>query len=149
MIIVSFPVLWNNERKKVRIESVIITGGKRCEEVNINEATEATNYKLVYGSGETSVQDLIQDGELQVDVQNALRLIRKVEMYQWVEHKQTHKNNHGAETIQYSYTAEWREDVLDSRMYYKVEEHENPGMMPYNSEVFNVQRVQFGAYQLA
>jgi hypothetical protein len=79
--------------------------------------------------------------------QLALRLRRRVEMYQWVEHKQE-KQEKG--TV-YSYTLEWRQSDVSSAHFQKRHGHHNPPRSPALSStlLLHSAEVMVGAYRLA
>jgi len=50
----SFPILWNNERKQVKIEHLLNNGEKKCQDCkDLTNPTDEQNFKLIYVSGET------------------------------------------------------------------------------------------------
>ena len=113
----SFPVLWNNERKQVRIASLLSKARKECVEVNCKSPEDANNYKLVYASGETTNESAITDREFNISVDNCVKICRVVEMYQWVEH--TRKEG---EHTHYSYSKEWKNFIVSSSNF-RLTEH--------------------------
>ena len=72
---------------------------------------------------------------------NALALVRKVEMFQWVE-----KPAEGAPGVRYE--GAWVEDVVDSSKFQVPEGHENPKSYPgdWRSREFPAQEVRIGSY---
>jgi hypothetical protein len=78
----SFPVLWNNERKQVKIAALLLKAEKECIEVgDISTPKDENNFKLVYASGVTNNEDEITDSEFNVSVDSSVKLIRCVEMF--------------------------------------------------------------------
>jgi hypothetical protein len=77
--------------------------------------------------------------------------MRKVEMYQWVEHShsETHKNVGGSETTTttYTYSTEWKDDLEDSRGF-KEAGHQNPARMQWKSASEDARNVTAGAFHL-
>ena len=85
--LLSFPILWFNERRNVKIDSLFLSGLKLCKEIeSIENPQESHNFELVYVSGETKNQAKVRDDELGFEYPNCVKLIRTVHMYQWVEH---------------------------------------------------------------
>ncbi len=109
LIIISFPVLWNNERKSVKIQSMISKAKKICTEVDYRKPQAEDNFKLVYASGTTTNQESIFDEDFDLEVENSIKLVRNVEMYQWIEHES--KRN---EETEYTYEKVWRSTLVDS-----------------------------------
>lgn len=60
-LISAFPVLWNNERKLVKIGRLLKDGLLQCKNTDINNPSPDFNFKLVYGSGTTNNTDEIKD----------------------------------------------------------------------------------------
>ncbi len=69
LICFSFPILWMNERKQVRMEKVIKKGKKACEDgSDINKPHEGQNMKLVYQCGDTRNESIIVDKTFTIEV---------------------------------------------------------------------------------
>ena len=59
---------------------------KEIRSVNVDEPEQRNDYYLVHASGETQNLEEIKDSAFGVSAANSYRLLRKVEMLQWVEH---------------------------------------------------------------
>ena len=81
MICVAFPILWNTERKNVRIDALLSKGEEKCEEINIEEPQEDKDFKLVFGSGISKTSDSLEDTEMGLSLDDCLKIKRTVEMY--------------------------------------------------------------------
>ena len=58
-----------------------------------------------------------------------VKLLRKVEMYQWVEHSDVKEYDEGDKVRRettYSYSTEWRSDLVSSRNFDEEVGHRNP-----------------------
>jgi hypothetical protein len=92
-----------------------------------------------------------RDTAFGVGADNLLRLRRTVEMFQWVEHKESHshKNLGGSETTEttYSYRKEWTDHPLDSSHFHEPGGHGNPAM-PIGSATIDSQDARLGAYRV-
>jgi hypothetical protein len=110
--------------------------------------------KLVHVSGFVSVEGALEDDVFGVRADGAVRLLRDVEMYQWVErsHTESETNLGGSEerTTTYEYVQEWRSDsnAADSSRFHAPAGHENPSF-PYESRNVSAQRVALGGFVLA
>ena len=102
-------MLWNNERKQVRIAALLMKGRKQCIDVESKTPSDSQNLKLVYTSGETKNEQTILDEPFDIEVDNSVQLIRCVEMFQWIEH--VHKRDN---STTYSYDKQWRNHRVDS-----------------------------------
>lgn len=74
---------------------------------------------MVFISGQTSVLKPLEDKEIGISIDQALKIVRKVEMFQWVESKSTSTERDtfgGGETTHtyYSYSRQWKDQFIDS-----------------------------------
>jgi hypothetical protein len=54
-LICAFPVLWNNERKQVKVGQFLKKAEAECVDIrDIKYPDIAQNFRLTYGTGETS-----------------------------------------------------------------------------------------------
>ncbi|WP_244490462.1 TMEM43 family protein [Rhizobium sp. Root708] len=86
-----------------------------------------------------------------VSAENAVAISRSVEMYQWVEKRdsKTEKKVGGGEetTTTYTYGKEWRSEPVRSSEFKHPEGHDNPDSMPA-SETFMVAGTHVGAFEV-
>lgn len=107
LIVVSFPWLWFNERKDVRIAALLKHAREVCVDLDPNAAPEESkNFKLVYASGETRNEATVLDEEFDVEVENSVKIVRLVEMYQWKESRHQEGRGRHQRTV-YTYNREW------------------------------------------
>lgn len=144
LIFLSFPLLWNNERKYVKIAALLSKGRKVCVEADVRAPKIENNFKLVYASGITTNDDPLVDSDLGIEVQNSVRLVRTVEMYQWVETEHEKKD----EPTTYTYERQWRGYPIDSSRFNDSYSYQNPPNMPLMSNSFQANLVKFGEYTL-
>ena len=94
----------------------------------------ANDGKLVYVSGDLTARAPLADQEFGVSA-NALRLVRKVEMYEWMEESKTERRDKlggGEEEVKtYTYHRVWSDRYEDSSRFKHSDGHENPQMRPY------------------
>lgn len=109
------------------------------------------NLKVVYFYGTATTTETLHDRLLNISA-NALRLSRKVEMYQWKEHKQTERqNNMGGsetETTTYSYNKIWSDRLIDSNRFHEQNGHGNPDHMLVQGEVYQADVITVGDFHL-
>lgn len=144
MLSFAFPILWNNERKQVKIEALYHKGekdAKDCED--LKHPKESQNLQLIYASGETRNESKLSDEDFGVTVENSVKIIRTVEMYQWVEHKKKHDNHYS-----YTYTKEWSSNVINSGSFHESG-HSNPATKPFECKTTTAAKVEFGGYVLS
>lgn len=148
----AFPLLFWNEGRAVKTYKTLKEGGGAVISVASDMVEPANNGKLIHLSDRAFTEEVLTDPVFGV-AENALRLRRKVEMYQWQESSKSEtqkKLGGGTETVTtYSYSKTWSDNVIRSSGFKKSGGHENPGAMPYNSEEQTAQRVTLGAFQLS
>ena len=151
IFIAGFPVLFLNEGNYVKMAKALDEGEGACVEVESNaEVDPEMNGKLVHMSCKAETDDILSDDTFGVSTK-AIRLTRKVEMYQWREHsKTTEKKKLGGKvekTTVYTYSKDWSEELIPSTEF-KESGHENPGSMEFSSETKYAENVRFGAFRL-
>jgi len=114
--------------------------------VNANEG------KLVHVSGPIATDGPVADEDLGVQA-NAVKLVRNVSMYQWVEEEksETRKKLGGGEekVTTYSYKKDWVGEPVNSSSFQVPAGHENPGDFPLPSATFVADPVRLGAFTLS
>lgn len=147
----SFAVLWFNEGRAVKTAKGLEEGLSQFVEIDYQNIDSGNDDKLVYAYGETSSDDILSDDEFGIEI-NALKLKRKVEMYQWKEFTKTRKEKKlgGAEeTIKdYTYKKVWSDELINSSNFKLWEDHQNPGGMDYASFEVTAAQVDFGEFSL-
>jgi Transmembrane protein 43 len=150
LFLAAFPVLWLNEGYAVRTARSLTEGAKTVISVAPDRVEQGNEGKLVHMTGRATTTDEARDPAFGVSV-NAIKLHRKVEMYQWKETSTTRKEKQvgGSEvtTTTYSYAPVWSERTIDSTRFKKPEEHLNPAM-PFSSAEYVASNVTLGAFRL-
>lgn len=152
LFIVSFPVLFWNEGNAVKTRRALEEGEGACVSLESNDKVDPDyEGRLVHLTGRADTLDVLTDAEFGVS-ETAIRLTRKVEMYQWVENRKTvEKKNVGGsvtKTTTYTYTKDWSDEVVDSSGF-KEAGHDNPGVFEFASKESLAANVTFGAFRLA
>jgi hypothetical protein len=149
--IASFPLLWWNESRAVRTARSLSEGAGAVVSSPVDTVDPSLEGKLVHMSGPVTTEQPVADTELGVETQ-AVKLLRKVEMYQWVEEEKSEtkkKLGGGEETVTtYTYDKQWAADRVDSSEFKHGEGHENPEA-PYASQTFVADPVKVGAHKLS
>ena len=103
-------------------------------------------------SGRASTEDVLADSEFGVS-RKAIRLERRVEMYQWGEDSRSEKKKKlggGEETVTtYSYEKKWSSSLIDSSRFHEPAGHENPKQMPFSNQSLQAEKVTLGAFTLS
>ena len=152
LFIAGFPVLFWNEGNSVKTAKAIDEGEGACISLESNATVDPEmNGKLVHMSGKADTQDVLSDDQFGVSA-TAIRLERKVEMYQWLEESRTsEKKKMGGSverTTTYTYKKAWLDYPVDSSGF-KEQGHDNPGSMEFTSDKMYASNVSFGAFKLS
>lgn len=152
LFVISFPLLFWNEGRAVRRAQDLEEGRGAVVEASATSVDPAQEGKLVHLSGPAATTETLTDQELGPTAQGALRLRRAVEMFQWVEHRETRtsSNTGGSQTrsTRITYSKEWRAEAVDSSRFDQARDHANPPM-PVRSASFDAQTVTLGARALS
>lgn len=151
LIVISFPVLFMNEGRAVKTRKTLDEGAKSVLSVSSETVSAANEGKLVHLTGKTAAEGVLTDPEFGVSAA-ALKLLRKVEMFQWVEKTETKtekKLGGGEETVTtYTYTKEWNDRAVDSSQFKKPQGHENP-KPAVDGRAWSAKPITLGAFSLS
>lgn len=107
--------------------------------------------RLVYISGPLLIDEPLTEPEYGIAIQ-AVKLKRRVQMYQWVEERSlTNYADTDAEqrqTNDYYYVTEWRDKLVNSNSFYIRHGHHNPTEMPLKSQIYVSPFVRVGSLSL-
>lgn len=147
----SFAVLWINEGRAVKTAKGLEEGLSEFIEIDHLNIENSNDEKLVYTYGETTTDDILTDNEFGIEI-NALKLKRKVEMYQWKEFSKSRKEKKiggGEETIKdYTYKKVWSDELINSSDFKLWEDHQNPSGKDYANFEIAASQVDFGEFAL-
>ena len=153
VFIIGTGLLWWNEGRTVRTARAIGDAASHVESVaDVSKVDASLNGKLIHASAFADTKDTLTDDLFGVREQ-AIKLDRKVEYYQWVEHSQRKKRDKvggGEETITtYTYEQEWVKKPVNSSNF-KESRYRNANRVLSQVEEHNemAQHVTFGAYTL-
>lgn len=152
LFVLAFPVLFWNEGRAVRTARSLDEGAGVVASVNAESVSPQNDGKLVHVSAFAKTDDVLEDATFGVSA-SAVKLIRSVEMYQWVEDEssETETNLGGSQdtTTTYSYDKQWRPSLVDSDAFQSPDGHRNPKAFPFESQTLTASRVTLGAYDLS
>lgn len=151
LIVAATVLLWWNEGRTVRTGDAIAEAQMVTEPIpSIDKIDSAFEGKMVYATGRAVTKDELTDPVFGIKV-NAIKMRRKVEYYQWVEHSKSEKRTKlggGEETVTtYSYSAEWVDSPVNSQSFKKREGHENKTRINSENMSWLAPNVTFGAYR--
>lgn len=152
LVIASFPVLYWNEGRAVQTALSLEEGLNQVVHLNyIDQVSPEYQDKLVHLTGSLQTDKALSDPDYGIAVR-AVKLRRKVEMYQWVEHKHTREYDEGGrkriETT-YSYSTDWKDHIVRSDSFDNPSGHQNPNSMPVDSYTREADFVRVGAFALS
>jgi len=149
-------LLWWNEGNFVKTKTSLNEAQGVVQELDdISTVDSASNGKLVHATGPAKTEDILEDSVFGIS-DNAIRLERAVEFYQWTEDSKTEtkqKLGGGEEKVTtYSYRKDWVASRVDSSRFNDPEAREKnqntvlvAGLENFKAQAENV---IFGAYRL-
>lgn len=137
-------ILWNNEKKNVINIKDVKELRENIKDVKSDSVDSANEGKLIATSGTLDYGEVnMVDQTFGISLTTPI-LVRKVEMYEWVETSETKDD----ETT-YTYNKEWSEKAVNSSDFKKPEGHQNPEYFPYKGEKYVADTLKIGAYTLS
>lgn len=150
LIVLAAALLFWNEGRAVHRRTALNKAADVVVNVTSDAVDPANDGKLIHLSGPADTAETLTDPLFDVSVR-ALKLNRKVEMYQWQEYaERKEKRNTGGSvdtTTTYSYQKGWSEQPISSADF-NESGHENPSM-PYTSEKWTAEKITVGAFTLS
>jgi hypothetical protein len=151
LFLASFPLLFWNEGRAVKTARGLSEGKGTVVAASADKVDTANEGKLVHLSGKAQSDQVLADPQLGVKLA-ALRLSRRVQIFQWIEEKETHteKKLGGSEEkiTTYTYKRAWDEQLRDSGQFREQAGHENPASKEYESQAWQADPVKVGAFTL-
>lgn len=152
LVLIAVALLFWNEGRAVKTYKTLQEGAGVVVTVSADEVVPGNESKLVHMSGAAVTDSVPADEDFGI-AENAIRLRRSVEMYQWEEKQQSEtrkKLGGGEETVTtYTYTRGWNAGVVDSSAFNNPSGHENPRELPYESRTWDAEDVRVGAFTLS
>jgi hypothetical protein len=148
---VSFFVLWYNEGRSVKTAEALREVQQTVIPLTGTEVASQNEGKLLYVTGTAKTSETLTDESLGITA-NAVKLLREVEMYQWVESSKSEskeKLGGGKETVTtYTYETKWSGSPQDSSQFKKPEGHINPATA-YTNTTITAKHVSLGSFLLS
>lgn len=151
LIIACWLVFWN--------EGVSLSGmsheklnGYVIYPIPSSPADFKNNNKLVYLTGMLVSNSVLEDPLLGYS-DKAIKIERKIEMYQWTQTEESKKekltDGSEREIVTYVYKPVWSKDLIDSNGFKDAVAHQNPVSMPLNALKGQSQDVTVGDFHLS
>ncbi|NCC24633.1 MAG: hypothetical protein EOM25_05435 [Deltaproteobacteria bacterium] len=152
IFLAAWPLLWWNEGRAVLTAKSLAEGAGIVVSVSANWIDPANEGRLVHVSGRAETDDTLTDPDFPAASVTALRLDRKVEIFQWMEHQETtEKKNMGGSVERqttYTYSRDWSSSRIDSSRFHQPSGHENPSSLPYEPFSLTATDVTIGAFTM-
>jgi len=149
----SFPTLFLNEGRAVHLSQKLEEGESIVISIDANRIEVINDGQLVHLSAKATTDETLSDSTFAMVVEQAIKLRRIVEMYQWNESESSETEElvgGGTETrTTYTYTEIWSDILIDSDYFKLQKEHVNPPRMPIIGEAFNAKMVTLGKFTLS
>ncbi len=147
----SVLLLWFNEGRAVRTAKGLAEGSAAVISVKASSIDPANENKLIHISGPVTVAKPLVDPEFTLS-RTALKLVRKVEMYQWKEKTETtsrEKLGGGQETVTtYTYDRVWSHEKIASSSFKHPEGHANPEGWRVDSQTWLANDAKLEAFDM-
>jgi hypothetical protein len=140
-----------NEGRTVTTAKSLAEGLAAVVSIEPGTIAPANDQKLIHVSGDATTSDVVSDPLFALSAP-ALRLARKVEIYQWKEREESStqkKLGGGTETTKtYKYEKTWADAPISSAQFKLAEEHRNTGEKLAPDETFPAPHVTLGAFKV-
>jgi Transmembrane protein 43 len=151
LLIIACIMLFWNEGRAVDASRGLSAAAKAAVSVVDGQVLPANEGKLVHVSGQATAPTPVIDEALAVSVPSALAVVRKVEMFQWVEtNEATTKDKVGGTqetTTTTTYTQKWNDGPVASADFKRPQGHTNPDM-PLQTQRNVAADAKLGGYTL-
>lgn len=143
-IVIGIVLLWWNEGNDVKNIKTIEEARGSLVNVSSESVDSDNEGKLVSTNGEINVIDeSLRDDYFNIVVPNTAKLVRVVEMYQWVEDCETEDDR----TV-CNYDKKWLSTIEDSSSF-EESGHDNPSTIPFEGAAYYANEVELGAFKLS
>lgn len=152
LFFLSIYVLFTNEGRALQTASSLDEGLSQVVLLGPYSSLDLqNNNRLVHLSAQLRTSQPLHDPNYRVEVQ-AVKLKRQVEMYQWVEYRESKDYQEDGETkteTTYTYNTEWKSELINSRNFDKEIGHQNPSAMAVESVIVVAPEVAVGPFLLS
>ncbi|GAA4119216.1 TMEM43 family protein [Aminobacter aganoensis] len=150
LVVAMVVVLFWNEGRAVTTARSLAEGAGAVVSVPVDKIDAVNEGELVHTTGPLTSSEGVGDPDFAIEAKG-VRLVRNVEMFQWVENSKSETNTKlggGEETITtYSYAKEWQDRPIASAEFKQPANHQNPSM-ELGSRSFQISEGKLGAFTL-
>ena len=156
LIVASCVFLWHNEKWAIKTHRSLNEALQAVSAIDASiDAISASihNGKLIHVSDMVyTSKEGVTDPDFGLIRENSVSISRHVEIFQWVEKRQTsrRKMSNGTirRTVTYHYHKQWTEKPISSA-YFRKMGHDNHGLLPFQSKTFYANGVFLGSFRLS
>ncbi|XP_070706763.1 transmembrane protein 43 [Pempheris klunzingeri] len=152
LFFLSIYVLFTNEGRALQTALSLDEGLSQVVSLGAFSSLDLQNNNhLVHLSAQLHTAQPLYDPNYRVMVP-AVKLRRQVEMYQWVEYRESKDYQEDGETkteTTYTYNTEWKSELINSRNFDKEIGHQNPSAMAVESVTVVAPEVKVGPFILS
>ncbi|XP_039297293.1 transmembrane protein 43 homolog isoform X2 [Nilaparvata lugens] len=146
-------LLYSNEMKAVEMTNSLHDALNSVIQVHLLDPIyEINEGMLIYICGPIQLDEPLTEPEYGISVP-AVKLKRRVQMYQWVEEITKKAVDDTLPTADSSfsatYTTEWKDKLIDSNRFFNTADHHNPTEFPLKSAMYVSDVVRLGRYTLS
>jgi hypothetical protein len=150
LLVIGLVGLFWNEGRAVATARALAEGAGLVISVPAERVDQTNEGKLIHLSGAVATDEALNDPAFAISVE-AVRLIRKVEMFQWIENSRSERRTStgGAEetVTTYSYARDWSSKPINSASFQERQGHENPPMT-IEGRTVQIEAATLGAFTL-
>eukprot|EP00899_Mesostigma_viride_P019826 jgi/Mesvir1/27845/Mv07520-RA.1 len=152
LLIGSIGLLVWNEGRSYDTERKLVLGRRKVVDVGPDSWNTTELGALIHVAGTLTNVPLLKDTDFGI-LEQTVRLVRKVEMWQWHESSQsrTTRDAFGKETTvtEYTYNLDWDERLISSSNFHAQGGHQNPAVFPVQAMEQWGTGIKVGAYPLS
>ncbi|KAK2862103.1 hypothetical protein Q5P01_001636 [Channa striata] len=152
LFFLSIYILFTNEGRALQTASSLDEGLSLVVSLGPYPSLDLqNNNRLVHLSAKLHTSQPLHDPNYRVVVQ-AVKLKRQVEMYQWVEYRESKEYQENGETkteTTYTYNTEWKSELVNSRNFDKEIGHQNPSAMAVETVTVVAPEVRVGPFVMS
>lgn len=152
LFFLSIYILFTNEGRALQTASSLDEGLSQVVSLGPYLRVDMDNNNhLVHLTAPLQTSQPLHDPNYRVELQ-AVKLRRQVEMYQWVEYRESKDYQENGETkteTTYTYNTEWKSELINSRNFDKEIGHQNPSAMAVESVTVVAPEVKVGPFILS
>lgn len=150
--VIAFPLIIWNEAREIQTYRSLEEGASAVINVSAEQIDSQHDGQLIHITGEARTPSVLTDDTFAIS-ENALKLKRIVEIYQWSEEKQSEtveKLGGSVETTTtYTYKEIWDDRLINSQDFKDLANHRNPQIKPLENEEKTASPISVGAYTLS